>query len=256
MHPFLSRRDFLGSHRDRARRHRARAVARTRPRAGGGVADFGRDINPANPNAPRLPHFAPRAKTRADDFLLGRGQPGGHFDFKTGNSSSATARRCRAPKGSSRFRAPQGNLNKEPVGIPPVWPDGQDGLRSRPASRRARGRDVLHPFAHGKNEHARARRELHGDGLHARRLSRAWAHGRPYALGTARTGHAAGAYVRDPRSARRAAVCGKLSGAPGFLPAAFQGTDFNATQPLRNLSRPSAFSPDDRHARRAISSAR
>jgi uncharacterized protein (DUF1501 family) len=39
------------------------------------------------------------------------------------------------------------------------------------------------------------------------------------------------------------------------LPAAFQGTDFNATQPLRNLSRPSAFSPaTDRATREFLAS--
>src|SRR5262249_50011767 len=32
--------------------------------------------------------------------------------------------------------------------------------------------------------------------------------------------------------------------APGFLPAAFQGTDFNATSPIRNLARPPAISSD------------
>jgi uncharacterized protein (DUF1501 family) len=46
--------------------------------------------------------------------------------------------------------------------------------------------------------------------------------------------------IPDPRGAPQSA--GNFWG-PGFLPAAFQGTDFNATQPLRNLSRPSEFSP-------------
>ena len=77
----------------------------------------------------------------------------------------------------------------------------------------------------------------------------AWA---TYALGSENDELPAYVAVPDPRGAPQSA--GNFWG-PGFLPAAFQGTDFNASQPLRNLSRPSAFSPaTDRATREFLAS--
>jgi hypothetical protein len=71
-----------------------------------------------------------------------------------------------------------------------------------------------------------------------------------YALGSENDTLPAYVAIPDPRGAPQSA--GNFWG-PGFLPAAFQGTDFNATQPLRNLSRPSEFSPaTDRATREFI----
>ena len=64
-----------------------------------------------------------------------------------------------------------------------------------------------------------------------------------YALGSENDTLPAYVAIPDPRGAPQSA--GNFWG-PGFLPAAFQGTDFNATKPLRNLARPAAFSADDR----------
>jgi hypothetical protein len=77
----------------------------------------------------------------------------------------------------------------------------------------------------------------------------AWA---TYALGSENDELPAYVAVPDPRGAPQSA--GNFWGS-GFLPAAFQGTDFNATQPLRNLARPSAFSPaTDRATREFLAS--
>ncbi len=62
-----------------------------------------------------------------------------------------------------------------------------------------------------------------------------------YALGSENDTLPAYVAIPDPRGAPQSA--GNFWGS-GFLPAAFQGTDFNATQPLRNLARPAAFSPE------------
>jgi hypothetical protein len=64
----------------------------------------------------------------------------------------------------------------------------------------------------------------------------AWA---TYALGSENDTLPAYVAIPDPRGAPQSA--GNFWG-PGFLPAAFQGTDFNATSPLRNLARPSSVS--------------
>jgi hypothetical protein len=64
----------------------------------------------------------------------------------------------------------------------------------------------------------------------------AWA---TYALGSENDTLPAYVAIPDPRGAPQSA--GNFWG-PGFLPAAFQGTDFNATSPLRNLARPTSVS--------------
>jgi hypothetical protein len=64
----------------------------------------------------------------------------------------------------------------------------------------------------------------------------AWA---TYALGSENDTLPAYVAIPDPRGAPQSA--GNFWG-PGFLPAAFQGTDFNATSPLRNLARPGSVS--------------
>ena len=64
----------------------------------------------------------------------------------------------------------------------------------------------------------------------------AWA---TYALGTEREDLPAFVALNDPRGLARS---GKNNFGNGFLPAAFQGTDFNMKNPPNNLSRPGAYS--------------
>jgi hypothetical protein len=71
-----------------------------------------------------------------------------------------------------------------------------------------------------------------------------------YALGSVNDTLPAYVAILDPRGAPQSA--GNFWGS-GFLPAAFQGTDFNAANPLRNLTRPGIFSAaDDRATREYI----
>jgi hypothetical protein len=65
----------------------------------------------------------------------------------------------------------------------------------------------------------------------------AWA---TYALGTENQELPAFVAINDPRGLARS---GKNNFGSGFLPAAFQGTDFNAKHPPNNLNRPNAISP-------------
>ena len=55
--------------------------------------------------------------------------------------------------------------------------------------------------------------------------------------------------IPDPRGTPQSSV---NNWGPGFLPAAFQGTDFNATSPLRNLDRPAGISPNSDNATRGF----
>jgi hypothetical protein len=56
-----------------------------------------------------------------------------------------------------------------------------------------------------------------------------------YGLGSENDNLPAFVAIPDPRGKPQASV---NNWGPGFLPAAFQGTDFNATSPIRNLARP------------------
>ncbi|MBM3845786.1 MAG: DUF1501 domain-containing protein [Verrucomicrobia bacterium] len=64
----------------------------------------------------------------------------------------------------------------------------------------------------------------------------AWA---TYALGSEEQSLPAYVAIPDPRGKPQNSV---NNWAPGFLPAAFQGTEFNATNPIRNLARPGQLS--------------
>jgi hypothetical protein len=63
----------------------------------------------------------------------------------------------------------------------------------------------------------------------------AWA---TYALGSEDQSLPAYVAIPDPRGKPQNSV---NNWAPGFLPAAFQGTEFNATNPIRNLARPASI---------------
>jgi hypothetical protein len=72
----------------------------------------------------------------------------------------------------------------------------------------------------------------------------AWA---TYALGTENESLPAYVAIPDPRGVPQNSV---NNWGPGFLPAAFQGTDFNAARPIRNLARPASIAEhQDRQTR-------
>ncbi|MEO2019234.1 MAG: DUF1501 domain-containing protein, partial [Fuerstiella sp.] len=68
-----------------------------------------------------------------------------------------------------------------------------------------------------------------------------------YALGSENHNLPAYVAIPDPRGTPQSSV---NNWGPGFLPAAFQGTDFNATNPIRNLARPDGISPQTDKATR------
>ncbi|MCA9201185.1 MAG: DUF1501 domain-containing protein, partial [Planctomycetales bacterium] len=70
-----------------------------------------------------------------------------------------------------------------------------------------------------------------------------------YALGSQNQNLPAYVAIPDPRGKPQASV---NNWGPGFLPAVFQGTDFNASQPIRNLARPASISPDTDQATRSF----
>lgn len=236
MHPFLNRRHFLG--------HTATGL--------GGIALahlLGRDdalaadpirpnINPANPNAPRPTHFPARAKRVLMIFCSGAVSQVDTFDFKP-----ELIKRHDQPmpgaEGLVTFQGAQGNLQKSPWEFRPRGESGKMVSDLVPhLGALADDMCFIHSLTGKTNTHGPGENFMAtGFTLDGFPSMGAWT---TYALGTENDTLPAYVAIPDPRGAPQSA--GNFWG-PGFLPAAFQGTDFNATQPLRNLARPSAFSP-------------
>jgi hypothetical protein len=248
MHPFLNRRDFLG-HTATGLGGIALAHLLGREPASG-ATPIRPNIHPANPNAARTPHFEPRAKRVLMIFCSGAVSQVDTFDYKP-ELIKRHGQPMPGAEGLITFQGQQGNLTKSP------WefrPRGQSGkMVSDLVPHLGALVDemcFIHSLTGKTNTHGPGENFMAtGFTLDGFPSMGAWA---TYALGSENDELPAYVAVPDPRGAPQSA--GNFWGS-GFLPAAFQGTDFNATQPLRNLARPSAFSPaTDRATREFLAS--
>lgn len=239
MHPFLNRRQFLsrtatglGSIALTHLLSRERLLASS---AGGPIRPV---INAANPNAARKPHFEPRAKNVLMIFCSGAVSHLDTFDYKP-----ELIRRHGQPMpgaaGLVTFQGEQGNLNQSPWAFRPYGQTGKMVSDLVPhLGAMADDLCFVHSLTGKTNTHGPGENFM-GTGftLDGFPSMGAWT---SYALGSANETLPAYVAIPDPRGAPQSA--GNFWGS-GFLPAAFQGTDFNASRPVRNLARPSAISP-------------
>jgi hypothetical protein len=238
MHPLLHRRRFLSQTLSGLSGIAlAHLLGRDRLLAEGAVVPIRPDINPANPNAARQPHFQPRAKNVLMIFCSGAVSHLDTFDYKP-----ALIRHHGRPMpggaGLITFQGEQGDLQQSP------WtfhPRGQSGkmISDLVPHLGALADDMcfIHSLTGKTNTHGPGENFI-GTGftLDGFPSMGAWT---TYALGTANDTLPAYVAIPDPRGAPQSS--GNFWGA-GFLPAAFQGTDFNASRPVRNLTRPAAVS--------------
>jgi hypothetical protein len=248
MHPLLNRRSFLG-HTATGLSGIALAHLLGQERASG-ASPIRPVIHPANPNAPRSPHFEARAKRVLMIFCSGAVSQIDTFDYKP-ELIKRHGQPMPGAEGLVTFQGQQGNLTKSP------WefrPRGQSGkMVSDLVPHLGALVDemcFIHSLTGKTNTHGPGENFM-GTGftLDGFPSMGAWA---TYALGSENDELPAYVAVPDPRGAPQSA--GNFWGS-GFLPAAFQGTDFNATQPLRNLARPPAFSAGtDRATREFLAS--
>lgn len=248
MHPFLNRRSFLGhtatglggiALAHLLGKEQASAVTPIRP-----------NIQPSNPNAPRAPHFPARAKRVLMIFCSGAVSQVDTFDYKP-ELIKRHGQPMPGAEGLVTFQGQQGNLTKSPWEFRPRGQSGKMVSDLVPhLGALADEMCFIHSLTGKTNTHGPGENFMAtGFTLDGFPSMGAWA---TYALGSENDELPAYVAVPDPRGAPQSA--GNFWG-PGFLPAAFQGTDFNATQPLRNLSRPSAFSPaTDRATREFLAS--
>ncbi|MEO8498430.1 MAG: DUF1501 domain-containing protein, partial [Planctomycetota bacterium] len=195
------------------------------------------NIDLANPNAPRPPHFPAKAKSVLVIFCAGACSQIDTFDYKP----ELIARHGQPlPGGDSvvTFQGQQGNLTKSPWEFKPRGESGKMVSELIPhLAELADDMCFIHSLTSKTNTHGPGENFMStGFTLEGFPSIGAWV---TYALGSENQELPAYVAIPDPRGTPQSSV---NNWGPGFLPAAFQGTDFNASKPIRNLARPAAIS--------------
>jgi hypothetical protein len=202
-------------------------------------------IDPSRPYAPRVPHVPAKAKRVLMLFCSGALSHVDTFDFKP-----ELVKRHDTPMpggdGLVTFQGQQGNL------IKPLWefkPRGQSGkMISELVPHLAGLADemcFIHSMTAKSNTHGPAENQMStGFTLDGFPSIGSWA---TYALGSECQDLPAFVAIPDPRGVPQN---GSRHWASAFLPAAFQGTPFNADKPIPNLQRPPSISESDERATR------
>ncbi len=190
-------------------------------------------IDAAQPYGARQPHFEPKAKNVLVIFCSGACSQLDTFDYKP----ELIRRHGQPMPGSEKlitFQGEQGALTKSP------WefrPRGQSGKMISDLVPHLGALSDEMCFIHSMQ----GKTNTHGPGENFMSTCNAldgfpslgaWV---TYALGSEDQSLPAYVAIPDPRGKPQNSV---NNWAPGFLPAAFQGTEFNAGNPIRNLARP------------------
>ncbi len=196
-------------------------------------------IDPNNPYSSRQPHFEMPAKQVLVIYCPGAVSHVDTFDYKP----ALTKLHGQKPPGlpAVTFEGPSGNIAK------PFWdfkPRGETGkMVSDLLPNLAEQVDdfcFLHSLTTDTSAHPQGENFMNtGFTMEGFPSFGAWV---TYALGTESQELPAFVAINDPRGLARS---GKNNFGNGFLPAAFQGTDFNAKNPPNNLNRPESFSVGD-----------
>jgi uncharacterized protein (DUF1501 family) len=207
-------------------------------------------FDPTKPYAPRPPHFSPHTKNVIVVFCSGALSHVDTFDYKP-----ELIRRHGSPlpgnEGLVSFQGPNGNLTQ------PLWkfrPRGQSGkmVSDLVAGIGSMADDIcfIHSLTNKSNTHGPAENVMNtGFAFDGFPSMGAWI---SFALGSENQDLPAYVAIEDPRGMPQS---GPNNWASGFLPAAFQGTPFSTTNPIRYLARPKSLSAEaDFAARRALRS--
>jgi hypothetical protein len=195
-------------------------------------------IDPAHPCAPRQPHFAPKAKRVLVIFCSGALSHVDTFDYKPELVTRHDKPMPGAKQNFITFQGENGNL------IKPLWefkPRGQSGKMVSDLLPNIAGLAdemcFIHSMTAKSNTHGPAENQMStGYILDGFPSAGAWV---TYALGSENQNLPAFVAIPDPRGVPQ---IGPRHWGSAFLPAAFQGTAFNAQKPIPNLARPAAIS--------------
>jgi len=236
----LDRRDFLG----RSATGLSAVALASLLQTDGLLAVDAPVIDPSNPHAPRSPHKNARAKNVLVIFCAGACSQLETWDYKP----ELIKRDGQPLEGGPAvtFQGPSGNLARPQYKF---RPRGQSGkMISDMVPHLAELSDdvaFVHSLTSKSNTHGPAENFLStGFVLDGFPSIGAWV---SYALGTENQDLPAFVAIPDPRGVPQASV---NNWGPGFLPAVFQGTPFNSSQPIGNLTPPSGIGePADQAAR-------
>ena len=204
-----------------------------------GRASIRPQIDPDRPYAPRPSHFPMPAKRVLVVFCPGAVSHVDTFDYKPMLAKLHGQKPPQIP--AVTFEGPSGNIAK------PFWgfkPRGESGkMVSDLLPHLAELADdfcFLHALSTQTSAHPQGENFLHtGFVMEGFPSFGAWT---TYALGSECSELPAFVAINDPRGMARS---GKNNFGSGFLPAAFQGTDFTAKAPPANLNRPTRYSTQD-----------
>ncbi len=194
-------------------------------------------IDPAHPFAPRQSPLPARAKNVLVIFCSGACSSIDTWDYKP----ELIRRHDQPMPGSAQlvtFQGENGNLIKSPYAF---RPRGQSGKMTSDLLPRlgelADEMCFIHSLTSQTNTHGPGENFLStGFTLDGFPSMGAWV---SYALGTDNSDLPAFVAIPDPRGVPQSSV---NNWGPGFLPAVFQGTPFNSSQPIRYLDRPAGSS--------------
>lgn len=241
-HQLLDRRGFLS---DMSRGLSGVALAQLL-NTDGLLADEERDrspirpkIDPARPFAARAPHFEPRAKNALVIFCSGACSQVDTFDYKP----ELVKRHGQPMPGVEKlitFQGANGNLTRSPWEFRPRGQCGKYVSDLVPhLGELVDDMCFIHSMTSKTNTHGPGENFMStANTLDGFPSAGAWI---TYALGSANQDLPSYIAIPDPRGRPQASV---NNWGAGFLPAAYQGTDFNAATPIRNLARPTALSPE------------
>ena len=199
-------------------------------------------IHPDNPYAPRPPHFQAAAKQVLVIYCPGAVSHVDTFDYKPDLAKYHGQKPPGIP--AVTFEGPTGSIAK------PFWdfaPRGQSGKMTSALLPRMGALADEFCFVHSL--HTQTSAHPQGENFFNTGFTMegfpsfgGWV---TYALGSEASDLPAFVAINDPRGLARS---GKNNFGSSFLPAAFQGTDFNTKNPPANLKRPAAYSANDDRA--------
>lgn len=190
-------------------------------------------IDPTRPNAPRPAHFPAKAQRVIEIFCSGAISHVDTFDYKP-QLIQYDGKPLPGNEQLVSFQGPNGNLTR------PLWkfrPRGDCGkMVSDLVPRIGEMADeicFLHSLTNKSNTHGPAENVMNtGFAFDGFPSMGAWVN---YALGSENQDLPAFVAIEDPRGMPQS---GPNNWANGFLPAAFQGTPFSTTKPIRYLDSP------------------
>ena len=203
-------------------------------------------VDPAQPHAPRDGHREAKAKNVLVIFCAGACSQLETYDYKL----ELIKRDGQPLEGGPAvtFQGPAGNLARPQYTF---RPRGECGKMVSDMIPHLGGivDDIsfVHTLTNKSNTHGPAENFLStGNVLDGFPSIGAWV---TYALGTENQDLPAFVSIPDPRGVPQASV---NNWGPGFLPAVFQGTPFNSSQPIRNLTPPGSIGRDKDAAARSL----